>query len=157
MPFIIIIILTSILIQDQSRVWTAASQQHEVDNPPLAFSHHKALEAVFHPWECWNEFLVSECPSRRQPAKFREETLESGNLFNGSRILPLFTNADISCCRLLTGRRLGRMVTVYLSVCKSLMNIHDYVNLFLWWIGMTLEQQLVIYYSNLSNISSVRL
>ena len=28
--------LTSIFFQDESRVWTAASQQHKVDNQPLA-------------------------------------------------------------------------------------------------------------------------
>ena len=33
---IIIIILTSVFFQDQSRVWTAASQQHKVENQPLA-------------------------------------------------------------------------------------------------------------------------
>ena len=58
--FIIIVILTSIFFQDLSRVWMAASQQHMVDNQPSAFSHHKA---VVYPWECWNEFLVSRCPS----------------------------------------------------------------------------------------------
>ena len=31
-----IINLTSMFFQDQSRVWTAASQQHNVDNQPLA-------------------------------------------------------------------------------------------------------------------------
>ena len=49
----------------------AASQQLKVDNQPLAFSHHKA---VVHPWECWNEFLVTGCSSWRQPARIREET-----------------------------------------------------------------------------------
>ena len=45
---IIIIGLTSIFFQDKSRVWTAASQQHLVDNQPLAtfwdlsFSHRDA-------------------------------------------------------------------------------------------------------------------
>ena len=38
------------LFQDQSRVWTAASQQQDVDNQPLAFS----LNAVVYPWESWN-------------------------------------------------------------------------------------------------------
>ena len=33
---LIIISLTSIFFQDKSRVWTAASQQHYVDNQPLA-------------------------------------------------------------------------------------------------------------------------
>ena len=36
LEFIIIISLTSIFFQDKSRVWTAASQQHLVDNQPLA-------------------------------------------------------------------------------------------------------------------------
>ena len=45
---IILISLTSIFFQDKSRVWTAASQQHQVDNQPLAtfwvfpFSHSDA-------------------------------------------------------------------------------------------------------------------
>ena len=30
----------------------------KVDNHPLVFSHHKAV-----PWEYWNEFLVTGCPS----------------------------------------------------------------------------------------------
>ena len=33
---IIIISLTSIFFQDQSRIWMATSQQHKVDNQPLA-------------------------------------------------------------------------------------------------------------------------
>ena len=62
---------------------TATSQQHKVENQPLAFNHHKAV--VF-PWEC----LVTGCPSLRQPARIREEILESGNLFSGSLILPSY-------------------------------------------------------------------
>ena len=66
------------------RVWTAASQQHKIDNQPLAtirishfslshsdasifekilFSHYKA---VVYPWECWSKFLVVGCPSTHQ-------------------------------------------------------------------------------------------
>ena len=50
--FIIIIIrLTSIFFQDQSRVWTAASQQHKVDNKPVAtfldFSFSRSDASIF--------------------------------------------------------------------------------------------------------------
>ena len=61
----------------------AATQQHKVDNQPLEFS----LKAVVYPWEYWNKILVTGCSSWRQPARFMEETLESGNLFNSSWIL----------------------------------------------------------------------
>ena len=75
-----IIILTFIFFQDYSRVWMATSQQHKVDNHPLAFSP----KAVVYPWEYWNKVLVlvTGCSSWRQPAQIRKEMLESGNLFN---------------------------------------------------------------------------
>ena len=90
---IIIISLTSTFFQDQSRVWTAASQQHLVDNQPLAtfwdlsFSHSDAsisrksrlvtikqlsiLEKVGASF-WWCDALL------HQPVGIREETLESG-------------------------------------------------------------------------------
>ena len=78
---IIIIILTSIFFQEHSRVWT---EQHKVDNQPLAFS----FMAVVYPWEYWNKVMVIGCSSWHQPTRIREETLESGNLFSSSWILP---------------------------------------------------------------------
>ena len=92
---IITISLTSIFFQDQSRVWTAASQQHYIDNQPLSTfwdlscSHSDAsisrkshpvtiLKAAVYPWESWSEFMVAGCPSSHQPTRIREETLESG-------------------------------------------------------------------------------
>ena len=47
------------------------------------FCHH---QVVVYPWECWSEFLVVGCHSSHQPARIREETLESGKLFSGSWI-----------------------------------------------------------------------
>ena len=41
----------------------------------IPFSHHKA--AVY-PWESWSKILVVGCPSSHQPARIREEMLESG-------------------------------------------------------------------------------
>ena len=88
----IIISLASIYLQDKSRVWMAASQQHMVENQPLAtlrdfaFSHSEACifenipfshKAVFWLWECWSEFLVAGCPPSHQPTRIMEETLES--------------------------------------------------------------------------------
>ena len=60
---LIIIILTSIFFQDQSRVWTAASKQHMVNNQPLVFSHHKA---VVYPWKYWSKVLLTRCSSWSQ-------------------------------------------------------------------------------------------
>ena len=70
----------------------AASQQPKVDNQPLAFS----LKAVVYPWEYWNKVLVTGCSSWHQPAQIREETLESGNLFSSSWILPPYLKSDIN-------------------------------------------------------------
>ena len=73
----------SIFIQDESKVEMAPSQQHTVDNQLLvtlpfrnfSFSHRDASISrkshlviikqlsIYHPLECWNKFLVTECPS----------------------------------------------------------------------------------------------
>ena len=53
----------------------------------IMFSHHKAVDYT---WECGNEFLVTECFSWRQPARIREEALESRNLVSWSWIQPLY-------------------------------------------------------------------
>ena len=62
-------------------------KQHKVDNQPLPFS----LKAVVYLWEYWNKVLVTGCSSRHQPARIKEETLESGNLVSSSWIQPYHT------------------------------------------------------------------
>ena len=44
-------------------VWTAAFQQHKVNNQLFVFRHHKA---VVYPWEYWNKVLVTRCFSWHQ-------------------------------------------------------------------------------------------
>ena len=73
---IIIISLTSIFTQEQSRVWTAASQLHYSRQSTLTtywdllFSHSDACisrksclvgisKAAVYSWGCWSEFLVA--------------------------------------------------------------------------------------------------
>ena len=43
--------------------------------------HLVTIRQMFvYPWECWNRFLVTRWPPWCQPARVREETLESGQL-----------------------------------------------------------------------------
>ena len=128
---LIIIILTSIFFQDQSRVWTAASQQHKVDNKPLAFS----LKAVVYHWEYWNRVLVTRCSSWRQPARFREETLESGNLFSSSWILPPYQQCNkiymLYWALFIQGSKVGQYVIIF--ICFAELCFTVYTNLLIYY------------------------
>ena len=64
----------------------AASQQHKVDNQPLAFS----LKAVVYPWEYWNKVLVNGCSTSGLRTVFRQLQAETEISFFHKLVMVLF-------------------------------------------------------------------